>query len=104
MADVQAVRLACKKLRKTLDGPASEMAGEDATWVRLITDLQGDAEGFTPTKVHVKSKPSVDFIMLLIFIFNIIKSTCTAALPFLIVALTALLTAGVSDWSWVVGR
>lgn len=51
--DVQAVRLACKKLRKTLDGPASKMAGKDATWERLIADLQGDAAGFTPTKVRV---------------------------------------------------
>ena len=48
---VQAVRLACEKLRKSLEPLVAKLDAQDATWTRLIASLQGDMEGFTPSKV-----------------------------------------------------
>ena len=48
---VQAVLLACEKLRDAL-GPVAADKGGDLSWAELAAAAQGDANGFGPSKAR----------------------------------------------------
>ena len=50
---MQSVKLACAKVVKALD-PILREAEKGASWRDIIAAAQGDADGFTPTKVPTR--------------------------------------------------